>query len=526
MLSQMVIRNGTIITMSSAKWAEEPWAVAVDNGKIAAIGRDGDIEPLISVGTQVIDLQGRPLLPGFIDPHVHFMATAVGLMRANLKDCQCLADVFDVVASEVHRLGNGEIIWSHGFNLFALTEERYPTIDELDKVAPENPVFIVDRSHHAMVVNRRAFDLLNLPTDTSGICQAEGLAKPTGLMLAQANTLAKHRLSNLVPDEVKGEGLHRASDIALRVGVTSIDSLDGGPWSGDRDIELILGELPKLPIKVSLCYQTPDISQVMRLGLPRIGGCLWVDGAPVQGTAAFLEPYCDDPNNRGVLYYTQEETNEWVWRAHRSGIQTCRHAIGDAAIEQMLVALQRALRDWPRQDHRHRIEHFMFPTQRQIEEAARMGIAIVAAPIGVRGVSQATRERQMAFMSRTLGRERLEQRDRLHTLMNQGLLVAGGSDSDCSPLDPISELHFVVNSLAPAERLAIFDALSLFTVNAAKVDFQEGRKGIIKPGLDADFVVLSNNPFTVKPTALEQIRVEMTIVDGKVVFAGDFSTTG
>jgi predicted amidohydrolase YtcJ len=145
-------------------------------------------------------------------------------------------------------------------------------------------------------------------------------------------------------------------------------------------VEVILRERENLPVRTVICFQFTDVQRALDWGLPRIGGCLYVDGAYGEHTAALLEPYTDDPAAKGVLYFSDEELSSFVGRAHRAGLQISMHAIGDAAIEQLLNAYEQALQDHTRSDHRHRIEHSSLPTAGHIERVARLGVALAMQP--------------------------------------------------------------------------------------------------------------------------------------------------
>jgi predicted amidohydrolase YtcJ len=253
------------------------------------------------------------------------------------------------------------------------------------------------------------------------------------------------------------------------------------------------------------------------LGLPRIGGCLLVDGAYAEHTAALLEPYTDDSSTKGVLYFSDEELNDFVGRGHRAGLQISMHAIGDAAIEQLLNAYEQALAADPRSDHRHRIEHFSLPTPEHIERAAHLGVALGMQPIFAsmpEGDEVGSRLPGLEF----LGPERYARRHPYRAIVDAGILVAGGSDSEQRPESPMAGIHAVVNHPDEERRLTVMEALSLFTTNAARIAFEEDEKGSIEPGKLADLVILGGNPLTADPRTLGDIPVRMTIVGGEIAY--------
>ncbi|MDP2727234.1 MAG: amidohydrolase family protein, partial [Dehalococcoidia bacterium] len=214
---------------------------------------------------------------------------------------------------------------------------------------------------------------------------------------------------------------------------------------------------------------------------------------------------------KGVLFFSDQELHTFNWEAHSAGLQVRMHAIGDRAVEQLLTAYQKALDEKPRPNHRHRIEHFLLAQPRQIERAARLGLCVSMQP---------------AFLHRWQGRpnlyvERLgEKRARgvnpLRQVAEAGITLAGGSDSFVTQMNPLLGVHAAVNDHPPESRLTVQQALEAFTINGAKLAFEEAEKGSIREGKAADLVVLSENPLHCPPASIKDIPVEMTIVEGVI----------
>jgi predicted amidohydrolase YtcJ len=257
------------------------------------------------------------------------------------------------------------------------------------------------------------------------------------------------------------------------------------------------------------------IKESLDLGLPRIGGCICADGAFEAHTAALFEPYADEPDNYGTLTYTQEEMSNFVLRAHEQGLQIAVHCEADRAIEQVLFAYERALRRLPRPDHRHRIEHFEIPTENQIERVAKAGILVSMQPSFLPmfffrdGV-----DRYEAF----LGHSRLRMIHPYRTLLSHGILIAGGSDSPVTRIDPLAGIEAAANHPHSEERLPVLEAIKLFSINGARFVFEEDRRGSIETKKRADLVILSHDPFSVALDRIGKIPIEMTIVKGEIAF--------
>ncbi len=519
-MADMIIRDATIITMTQPTAQPTASALAIDAGRILAVGSNDEIGALAAPGTQVLHLAGKTVLPGFIDTHVHFMQTGLGLLGPNVQGIASADGVLAVVSESVSKALPEQVIVIHGYD--AGEVDRPITRLELDRVAPRQPVMIADRGGHACIVNTVAWRMLALPKDLVGIKRLSS-GEPSGVLVAQANNVARYRFYDLIDDSIRVAALHRAAQKAVRYGITTVHALEGGSadghgWLPERDIEVLLREQESLPVRTVLYFQSTDVTRALEWHLPRIGGCLYVDGAYGEHTAALLEPYADDPTTRGVLYFSDEELNAYVERAHRAGLQISMHAIGDAAIEQLLRAYERAVARHPRSDHRHRIEHFSLPTPQHIERAARLGVAVAMQPnFALMPETGASDDYQFANV-RFLGMERFRRRHPYRKIVDAGILVAGGSDADAGDMGPLLGIHAVVNHPDEERRLTPFEALSLYTLNGARIAFEEHSKGTIEPGKLADLVVLDHNPLSADPRTLKDIPVAMTIMGGKIVY--------
>jgi predicted amidohydrolase YtcJ len=350
---------------------------------------------------------------------------------------------------------------------------------------------------------------------------------PSGLLRGAANTRARYTYySMVISDETRVAALQRASQMALEVGITTVHALDGGSpdrgWLPQRDAEVLLREQNRLPIRTVLYFQSTRVDVARHWGLPRIGGCVWVDGSYFEHTAGLVEPYADLPCTCGYLYFSQDELDEFVWDAHRAGLQVSMHAIGDAAIEQLLRAYERALQKEPRADHRHRIEHFSLPTADHIDRAAELGIVASMQPnFATHPPLDAAGRRTGRGLQELLGEERFERRHPYRRLLEAGILVAGGSDADPQPMGPLIGMQLLASHPDEARRLSPFEALQLYTINPAMAAFEERDKGTLAVGKYADLVVLAQDPLTAPATNLASIPVELTMVHGKVAWQRD-----
>jgi predicted amidohydrolase YtcJ len=250
-----------------------------------------------------------------------------------------------------------------------------------------------------------------------------------------------------------------------------------------------------------------------RLGFEHLGGCILLDGSIGSYTAALEEDYEGQTGQRGVLYEKQQRLSSFVEEAHEAGVQCAFHAIGPRAIEQVLTAYERALARFPRYDHRHRIEHFEMATDQQIARARDLGLVLSMQPAfeeywgGPDGM----------YASRLGARWRIT--NRLRSIVDRGIRLAGGSDTNVTPPEPLLGIHGAVNHPNEEQRLSVREALRMFTIDAAYAGHNETRHGSISPGKEANFVLLDADPFEVARAELRRIRVLQTWYRGRPVYS-------
>jgi predicted amidohydrolase YtcJ len=505
--NDLALCNANIITMNPQQPRAQ--ALAVRDGTIVTVGSWQEVAPSAE-GVAVLDLGGKTVLPGLIDSHAHFLWTALSLAALDVSDAGDHAAMEAVVRQAVTGTPPGDLVLGMGFTEYPLESgDLSPIVQVLDAAAPENPVYLIGVTGHVSAANSRALAFLDLPDETAGVMRDSG-GHPNGLLADEANNLAYARFSAAFGADDKAVGmLPTAVQRALSVGITTLHALEGGTISEDNAVRELLRAMPALPLRLVLYYQTTDVDKVLELGLPRIGGCILLDGDVGPHTAALSEPYADDPTCYGTLYYTREEIEAFVLKAHAAGLQVALHAVGDAAVEQALDAYQAALVAHPREDHRHRIEHCEVIREDQIRRAQRLGVALAIQP-------PFNHYWPHTSYFPTLGEERAWKADPVCTLMRPGLLVAGGSDSTVTPLGPLIGVHAAVNHSNPAERVSVQQALALYTINAARIAFQEADRGSLEAGKLGDLVVLAEDPFGVDPSRLKDILVEMTVIGGHI----------
>ncbi len=341
-------------------------------------------------------------------------------------------------------------------------------------------------------------------TDESG--------RAIGVVRGMANTKVTEEFNRILVTPALCERTYFTAALeALRVGLTTVHALVGGKQTNFSTSWLIENR-STLPVR-TVVDETTDVSRVKAEGLSRIGGCLLIDGSVGSWTAALYEPYSDNPSSSGVLYWDNDCLFQFIHEAHQEGLQVSMHAIGERAIDQ-LSAYEKAIKKSPRWDHRHRVEHFLFPTWEAVDKAAELGLVLAMQPAfeyfwgGVGNM----------YGSR-LGPERVTRTKPIRTALQKGIRVAGGSDSYVTPMWPLLGIYAAVNHPNDAQRISVLQALELFTTNAAYAAFEEDKKGMIKKGYLADFVALAEDPRVIPSAKIKDISVLMTIVGGKLVYS-------
>jgi len=509
MLAELVLFNGEVISVDENFTIYS--AVAVKDDTIVKLGEDEEIKKMITDSTIAIDLKGMALLPGFIDSHVHFTQTGLDEMNMNASDFSTMDEFFKGLEQFAKDMEIDRWVIAVGFDEGKISDGRLPTRKDLDRLSISNPVFISRVDAHSCAVNSKALELLSIDERSEGYDKDEN-GEAQGTFRAKANGLARVKLADFITDDERRTALHLAAKQALNRGVTTIHALEGGSLFSDKDIAVIKEEKDKLPVNIEIFHQTMDVDKVKEEGFNRIGGCVIIDGSIGSFTAAFEEPYVDPPDSRGCLYYTDEQVDMFVARAHGEGMQISTHCIGDRAIEQMLKAYEKCISGKERRDHRHRIEHFSIPTDGQINRAAQLGLVISTQPVFNLYDKDSMYEKR-------LGKERASRALPLNTMIEKGILVAGGSDSPVTPINPLLGMHAAVNHSNKRERISIKEAIKLFTINGAKAVFQEDKRGSLEAGKKADIVMLNKNPLKTDKRLIKDIEVLMTIVNGRIQYS-------
>ncbi|WP_129597884.1 amidohydrolase [Anaerophilus nitritogenes] len=506
----LLVYNGNIITLDPqspiARW------LAIQDGKIVDIGYENEYKKYFPICIDTIDLKGRTMVPGFYDSHVHLVQTGLNILSLDLSHVKSIEEILKKIEEESKITPEGKFIRAIGLDELKIKEKRLPNRYELDQCAPNHPVWINRVEYHTSIVNSMALHMLKIPYNTDGIIRNEN-GTPSGVLTGRASAIVRKQILNKFSNRMRLKGVNKVLEIAIEKGITSLNAMEGGFTFHDKDAEFVYENMDNFPIDISLFYQTVNVNKVIEKKLSRIGGGIFIDGSFGSRTAALKEPYIDDSTTNGKLYFTQEDLNSFILKTYEKKLQISVHAIGERAIEQILTAHEYAQKIYPRKNHRNRIEHFELPTKEHINRAKNLGLIVSMQPSyeyfwGHKG----------QMYEKRLGEERRVKANPFKEILKQGLMIAAGSESDVTPLDPILGIYAAVNHPVKEHRIRPLDALKMFTIHGAYAVFEEDIKGSIEKGKYADLVILNEDPLKIDSTQIKNIKVLVTIKEGNILY--------
>jgi len=514
----LVILNANVITLNSKQPKAE--ALAIKNGRIVAVGLNKAIGRYISKETVVIDAKNMTVVPGLVDCHAHMTGFGMSLGGVELRNVtsiremqQRLRDYADAYPDRKWVLGGR---WDHE----KFVEKCYPTRWDLDKAVADKPVFLLRVCGHIGVANSKALQLANVTKETvveaGKIDLDEASGEPNGILRENALEL----IWKATPKPTEKE-LENACISACRAAVES--GLTGVHWivNSAEEISVLqrLCSMGKLPLRVYMGIPVELLGEIVQLGLItgfgndmlKIGFIkILADGSLGARTAALKEPYSDKPETSGMMLYGQKALNKLILKAHRAGLQLAVHAIGDRAMESVLKAFYKALKSFPRKNHRHRIEHCSVLNPKLVRRMKRLGLIASVQPHFV--ISD-------FWVINRLGEARARWTYAFKTLVRQGLIVVSGSDCPVEPINPLLGIWAAVARKSfSEERLTLEEALRSYTLNAAYASFEENLKGSVEVGKFADLTILSEDLSKVAPEKIKDVEVEVVIVNGKITY--------
>jgi predicted amidohydrolase YtcJ len=516
----LVLHNGKIVTVDDAFSIQQ--AVVVRDGLIVEVGGNDLLSKYDA--SQTIDLEGKTVLPGFNDTHIHISGDPI--REIDLTGTTSVAELQQQIRAKVEQLGEGEWITGYGWSEDSFSELRKPTRTDLDEAAPRNPVTLTRAGGHSAVVNSLAFELAEITSDSPnperGILEKDERGELNGIIRERQDVVG-----DLVPratrEETRPSFVQHLRDL-LELGITSLAQA-GVSTRGYDEWEVVYSEhgeeLPRANVQIrwggpeqmdAFGKKTGDGDERLRVGAVKV----FVDGGFTGPSAYTIDSYQSEPGFHGSLDIDEEELRTLVRQAHEMGWQMGFHAIGDAAIQLIVNYFAETLNASPRDNHRHYLNHFTVrPPPEVMELMAEHNILITQQP----NFTYTLEGRYVEYLQE----EHAAHNNPLRSPMDHGIFVA--LSSDILPIGPMVGIYAAVTRkgasgavFAPEERLTMEEAIRGYTRNGAYITFEEDIKGTLEPGKLADMIVLSGDLLTIDPERILDVMVEKTIVGGRVVF--------
>jgi len=524
--------HGRIYTNDPAQpWAE---AMAVSDGKITCIGKVDHV--LLDCGggqerMETVQLKGQFVMPGFNDAHVHLGIAAADGLAVPLTGVPSAEEMQKLVAVAVARHNEGEWISGSGWDQNLWPDKKFPNRQQLDAVAPKNPVILTQVSGHVAVANSFALKNAeidkNTPNPPGGEIEHDGLGQPTGMLKEDAAiSLVKVRIPDPTAEQ-RRKGIEVVLDNLARNGVTSVQ--DFSAWA-DYQVYQQLKEEGKLTVRITewLPFELPlnELQNMRAQGGAKDPwlktGALkaFLDGALDSRTAAMLEPYSDDPSTSGMLTSDPDKLTAMAIQRDKAGFQLNFHAIGDRANRIAVDVFEAVAKANGRRDRRGRIEHAQIVAPMDFARFAELHVIASMQP------SRQTTD--MSWAEDRIGRERIVGAYAWASMLKNGVPLAFGTDYNMGPISPFYGLYACVtrerpdggpkNGWEPQEKISLVDCIRAYTSGSAYAQFEEGKKGELKQGEYADFVILSHDLTKVPSAQFTKTRVLRTVVGGRTVY--------
>lgn len=529
---ELIIVNASVRTMDASKPTAE--AIAIHGNRIVAVGTDREIKKLAGANTKTIDAQKRLVLPGFNDSHVHFLSGGFQLSSVDLRD----ASTPDEFAQRIQRFAAnvpaGRWITGGDWDHERWPEAKLPTKELIDRFTPNTPVFVNRLDGHMALANSLALKLAGVSSQTAdppgGVIVRDEKGEPTGILKDAAQSF----VWKVIPASSFEERLtaaRAATNYAAQLGVTSVQDVSAGSDVGVYQTLLDRGELKT---RIYALTALTNWERLARAGIRahfgsdmlRIGGLkAFADGSLGSTTALFYDPYNDAPSTSGIPsdeMFPEGAMLKRVRDADRAGLQIAIHAIGDRANDLILSIFEQVEKENGARDRRFRIEHAQHIRPQDIQRFGRDKVIASMQPYHAIDDGR--------WAEKRIGKERAKTTYAFRSLLDAGATLAFGTDWTVAPLNPLLSIYGAVtrrtidgknpNGWVPEQKISIGEAVRAYTFGSAYAEFQEQQKGTIAPGKLADLVILSQDIFKIDPIAIEQVKVMLTIVDGRVVYEG------
>lgn len=541
--ADLVLIGGKVVTVDENNSVTQ--ALAVKGDKILALGSNEEIRRLVDSKTKVIDLQGQTAIPGFIDGHAHFLGLGYSKMQVDLSQAKSWEEIIEKIKQSAGHTAPGQWIIGHGWHQEHWTSvpadafEGYPVHDRLSAITPDNPVYLIHGSGHAILANQKALEAAKITSATPDPEGGRIVRQPngalTGVVLENAEALianAYEESRRTMTAEQKRAELSRAAELAvqecLQNGITSFH--DAGATFEEIDFFKSLVDEGKLGVRLWAMIGEGNEALKQKIQQYKIIGYgdqrltvrsikRFMDGALGSRSAWMLEPYDDLPTSTGINTIELDDLEETARLALENGFQLCTHAIGDLANRKTLEIYEKIFKAHPdKKDLRWRIEHAQHLNAADIPRFGQLGV--IAAMQGCHATSDGP------FVPKRLGDKRSEEGAYVwKKVMNSGALLNNGTDAPVEKINPIANFYSLVTrrmadgrQFFPEQCLTREEALRASTVNNAFSAFEENIKGSLEVGKLADITVLSQDILSVPEEKINDTRIVYTLIGGEIVF--------
>lgn len=531
--ADLIITNAKIWTVDKTRPQAE--ALAILRDRIVAVGSATEVDAWHGRQTKVIDAQGKLLLPGFNDAHVHFVDGGDHLQAVQLKDAASPEEFARRIGERGRTTPKGEWITGGDWDEQKWSPPVLPTKELIDPVTPDTPVWVNRYDGHESLANSVTLKLANITSKTpdppGGEIVRDSQGNPTGVLRDAAQELVI-KVMPPMSREHRVRSIRRALEHAASLGVTSVQNMN--PEYDDVKAYAALEERGELTTRIYVAPMETGWRDQAKIGVRHAFGTAFLRMGAVKGyadgslgseTAYFFDPYTDAPDKRGLLsdeMHPPSAMRQRLQGADAAGLQIFIHAIGDQAISMTLDIFEHIEKVNGKRDRRWRIEHSQHMAAKDFARYARLGVIASVQPYHAIDDGRWAEAR--------IGPERVKRTYAFRTFLDSGVRLAFGTDWPVAPLSPMWTIYAAVTRATldgknpggwvPEQKLSVIAAVEAYTLGSAYAEFQEKEKGSITPGKLADFVVLSDDIFKIPPTAIKDVKVEATFVGGKVVYGG------
>lgn len=534
--ADLIVTNARIYTVDENR--PLAGAMAIRDGRVVFVGSARGAETYAGSRTQRLDLDGKTVIPGMVDAHVHLMGLGIALRIVDLVGTRSYEEVIARVVERAHSMPAGEWVRGRGWDQNDWADTRFPTHEALSRAVLKHPVYLTRVDGHAALVNARALELAGVSAATEdpdgGRFIRDAAGNPTGVLIDRAQRVVGAVIPSPSRDERREAALAAIAE-ATRWGLTGVHDAGVAPEVIDLYEELAEDGHYDLRNYVMIHGDDEELARYFDRGpQDALHDRLWIrsikitaDGALGSRGAALLEPYSDDPHNSGLVIVGEERIREVAVRALREGFQLNVHAIGDRGNRLVLDAFESALEEVPAADHRFRIEHAQVLHYQDIPRFAELDVIP-----SMQGSHQTS---DMYWAIDRLGWTRVQGAYAWRTLLNTGVVVPNGSDFPVESPNPLisfkafitrqDENGWPAGGWFPNQRTTREEALKSMTLWPAYAGFMEHVSGSLSPGKYADFVVLDQDIMAIAPERILSTQVLMTVLGGKVVYRRDKPTT-